>query len=88
MKYKILISKQVDKKIRSLRNNEKKKLAQLLDDLQDYGPERVEWKNFSKLSKDEYHCHLSYHWVACWRKQQDILVLEVYYVGSRENALY
>jgi hypothetical protein len=66
--------------------NEKKKLVQLLDELRDYGPERANWMNYSKLGKDEYHCHLSYHWVACWKVLEKNLVLEVYYVGSRENA--
>jgi len=65
MMYKVLIPKRVDKQIRTLRNNKKKKLVLLLEDLRDFGPERKEWKIYSKLSKDEYHCHLSYHWVVC-----------------------
>jgi mRNA-degrading endonuclease RelE of RelBE toxin-antitoxin system len=86
--YEIIIPKRVEKQISKLRINEKKKLVQLLDDLRDLGPERKEWMNYSKLSRTEYHCHLSYHWVACWRKKNNKFVLEVYYVGSRENAPY
>lgn len=86
--YKVRIQKSTEKQIRKLRLNEKKKLVQLLDDLREFGPERKEWKNYSKLGNNEYHCHLSYHWVACWRKREKILIIEVYYVGSRENAPY
>lgn len=63
--YKVKIIKSAESQIKKLRLNEKKKLVQLLEDLRDFGPERKEWKNYSKLGKNEYHCHLSYHWVAC-----------------------
>ena len=86
--YQVLIPKKVEKQIRKLRLNERKKLVLLVDDLRDFGPERKEWRNYSKLGKNEYHCHLSYHWVACWRQREEILVLEIYYVDSRENAPY
>ena len=47
-----------------------------------------EWQNYSKLSGNEYHCHLTYHYVACWRHEKGTIIIEVYYVGSRENAPY
>ena len=31
---------------------------------------------------------LAYHWVACWRNENGSIVVEVYYVGSREDAPY
>ena len=62
--------------------------ANLVEDLQRKGPERAEWSNFSKLSRNEYHCHLSYSWVACWRVEREYLEIEVYYAGSREKAPY
>ena len=62
--------------------------ANLVEDLQRKGPERVEWSNYGKLSKTEYHCHLSYSWVACWRVERQFLEIEVYYAGSREKAPY
>jgi hypothetical protein len=56
------------------------------------GPIRKNWKNFSKLAGDDYHCHLKKGrptYVACWRiidkKDQ---IIEVYYVGTHENAPY
>jgi hypothetical protein len=67
---------------------EQKLLANLVEDLIAKGPIRSEWRNFSKLGTDEYHCHLSYSWVACWRVTAQAVEIEVYYAGSRENAPY
>lgn len=44
--------------------------------------------NYSKLGENEYHCHLTYRYVACWRQEKGTITIEVYYVGSRENAPY
>jgi hypothetical protein len=63
-------------------------MVELIDDLTNKGPVQKEWKNYNKLSKNEYHCHLSYHWVACWRNERNSIIIEVYYAGSRENAPY
>ena len=61
----------------------------LKQDLADNGPEQPSWKNYSKLTNNRHHCHLGYHYVACWQVLSETeLELEVYYVGSRENAPY
>ncbi|OMI15132.1 hypothetical protein BUQ74_20170 [Leptospira weilii serovar Heyan] len=60
----------------------------LLLELENLGPIRKNWSNFSPLGKGKYHCHLSYHWVACWENKSGSIEIEVYYVGSRENAPY
>jgi mRNA-degrading endonuclease RelE of RelBE toxin-antitoxin system len=64
----------------------------LLIELGEKGPERVNWLNYSKLSKDTYHCHLKKGhptYVACWKvlgsQHKNI---EVYYVGTHEGAPY
>jgi len=67
---------------------EQKLFANLVEDLERKGPIRSEWKNFSKLRENEYHCHLSYSWVACWRAEEKYLEIEVFYAGSREKAPY
>ena len=67
---------------------EQKVFANLVEDLERKGPIRNEWQNFSKLKKNEYHCHLSYAWVACWRVAEEYMEIEVYYAGSREKASY
>jgi hypothetical protein len=47
------------------------------------------WQNYSPLGKNKHHCHLTYSYVACWEEVQgEIRLLEVYYVGSREDAPY
>ena len=46
------------------------------------------WHNFFPEGKETYHCHLNYRYVACWTHRQGEIVIEVYYVGSREKAPY
>ena len=53
-------------------------------DLKLNGPEQPSWKNYSKLGKTKYHCHLNYRYVACWTAAKETITIEVYYVGSRE----
>lgn len=84
----VVLPKRVEKQIQKLRVLERKKLILLIEDLREFGPVQERWKNYSKLSDFEHHCHLSYRWVACWREVDKELILEVYYVGSRENAPY
>jgi protein-disulfide isomerase len=65
------------------------KFKTLLKVLSDAGTNgAVKWQNFSKLGENEYHCHLTHHYVACWRHEKGTIIIEVYYVGSRENAPY
>ena len=75
-------------------------LVELIAELEKEGPFQMEWHNYSPLSKDHFHCHLNRRWVACWKSlglqeykddKGKILKanwIEVYYVGSRENAPY
>ncbi|HAN43562.1 MAG TPA: hypothetical protein DCP98_09090 [Sphaerochaeta sp.] len=62
--------------------------ARLLCDIRDFGPVQPKYSHFSKLGDCYYHCHLGYHWVACWRQMKKGFFVEVYYVGSRESAQY
>lgn len=65
-----------------------KTFKMLLKDLRDKGPVQPAYRNYSRLGRNEYHCHLAYRWVACWRNDKGSLLIEVYYAGSRENAPY
>ena len=65
-----------------------RKFRDLLEDLRENGPLQTDWRNFSKLGSDRYHCHLTYHWVACWSHTKNTVIIEVHYAGSRENAPY
>ena len=87
--WQIRIRRKLERIIAALPSNVQLKFAVLENDLRVSGPEQPTWSNFSKLDAGEYHCHLTYHYVACWRMISETeLELEVYYVGSRENAPY
>ena len=64
----------------------------LVRDLEQKGPIRGEWKNYSKLGNNRHHCHLKSGkptYVACWELQnKTIRIIEVYYVGTHEQAPY
>jgi hypothetical protein len=86
--YEVFFTKRVVKQVKELPDFIQKKLAVLVDDFCERGPIRTEWPNFSKLGKDEFHCHLARKWIACWRCERKSIIIEVYYAGSRENAPY
>lgn len=92
MKWEIRFTKNADKgRLKLMRAGRKKELevlAVLIEKLRESGPVQPEFQNYSKLGKDTYHCHLSHKWVACWRELQHMIVVEVYYVGYREDAPY
>jgi mRNA-degrading endonuclease RelE of RelBE toxin-antitoxin system len=86
--YNVVINKRAIKNLFKLPLQVQMRLNVLLKDLRDLGPALPQWPNYSKLSGNEYHCHLGYRWVACWNSEKDTLIIEVFYVGSRENAPY
>ena len=86
--WRVFYRRKVEKQVSKMPRKEQVLLANLIEDLIQKGPIRTEWRNFSKLSDREYHCHLSYSWVACWRTEDQEMEIEVYYAGSREKAPY
>ena len=88
MRWQVFFRKKVQKRVVQMPLKEQKLFANLVEDLEAKGPIRSEWRNFSKLGPQEYHCHLSYSWVACWRVDAHHVEIEVYYAGSREDAPY
>lgn len=88
MKHRVTIKRRALKDAEKMPKGEQVKLALLVDDLIESGPVQPGWPNYSKLSADEHHCHLSRKWVACWRIEKGTIDIEVYYAGSRENAPY
>ena len=68
-------------------------LRLLLLDLEGQGPVRGNWPNYSKLTGTRHHCHLRKRgrptYVAVWDvRNREHHVIEVTYVGTRENAPY
>ena len=88
MGYEVRIKKKVARGLQKLPAGVQKLLFLLIADLQADGPIQRSWRNFSLLAKDRYHCHLTHRYVACWTCRKDEIVIEVYYVGSREKAPY
>jgi mRNA-degrading endonuclease YafQ of YafQ-DinJ toxin-antitoxin module len=80
--------KKLEKTLREMPGSARRTLFHLVNDIQETGPVRPEYKNYSKLGKYLYHCHLAYNWVAVWRNENGSYVVEVEYVGSREKAPY
>lgn len=88
-RWRVKFSAKAAKQGRKLAKRELDALIALLEDLKAKGPILPDWPNYSKLGDGRYHCHLSYKWVACWTiEDNELKLLEIYYVGSRENAPY
>lgn len=64
----------------------------LLRELEEGGPVRGNWPNYSKLSGDKHHCHIKKDkpcYVAVWEVlDKKIKLLEMQYVGTHERAPY
>jgi mRNA-degrading endonuclease RelE of RelBE toxin-antitoxin system len=88
MGYEVRIKKKVARGLERLPADVQKLLFLLILDLKSDGPIQKSWRNFSSLGNDRYHCHLNYRYVACWTCRRNEIVIEVYYVGSREKAPY
>lgn len=89
MKYQIKLKKSVLKNLRRFPPNILERFNLLVEVLREKGATGPHiFQNYSKLSENEYHCHLTHHYVACWRHEKETIIIEVYYAGSREKAPY
>ena len=88
MDYKVSIKRKIERDLEKLPRRVQDLFFQLVEDLREKGPVQPSWPHYGKLSKNGYHCHLTYRYVACWRYEKQSIILEVYYVGSRESAPY
>ncbi len=87
-RYLVTATKKVFKSFNKLPEHVQERLGLLLKQLSLQGPVASNWPNYSKLGENRYHCHLKFSYVACWVYEQGSIRIEVYYVGSRENAPY
>lgn len=62
----------------------------LVMELEEEGPERINWPNYGPLSKSTYHPKKGRPtYVACWTVLNHTLKqIEIYYVGTHEGAPY
>jgi mRNA-degrading endonuclease RelE of RelBE toxin-antitoxin system len=88
MKYEVRVNRKVERNLGKLPVDVQRLFFLLIVELQEDGPVQKSWRNFSPLGKTQYHCHLNYRYVACWTRHKNEIVIEVYYVGSREKAPY
>lgn len=93
MTWKIILHSKVYKQLKKLPENINLLTQLLAKDLSMFGPcPGKQWPNFGKLSKEQYHCHLIKGrptYVACWKIiNKPNRRIEVYYVGTHENAPY
>lgn len=96
--WRVTISSRADKDKNRLPTVIQDQLALLVKEMELVGPIRKDWKNFSLLKKkpgvpeNAFHCHLKKGrptYVACWWiVSKNERRIEVYYVGTHENAPY
>jgi mRNA-degrading endonuclease RelE of RelBE toxin-antitoxin system len=85
----VKFKKKTAKALAKLPKNVRRNLEALIADIRATGPVRGDWPNYSKLSDGTHHCHLTYGYVAVWEViDKQVKIVEVTYVGSRENAPY
>lgn len=92
MKWTVIISHKVSKKLMRLPKPVCKQLFLLIKEIEISGPVRGNWINYSKLTKTRHHCHIKKGqptYVAVWKEQNEkIKLVEVIYAGSHEKAPY
>ena len=85
----VRIHKKAEKRAKKLPANVQVLWSALIRDLKLVGPVQYEWPNYSKLPHGRFHCHLNRNYVAVWEMvDNQVRILEVTYVGSREDAPY
>ncbi len=73
-------------------------LGVLAKEMEILGPYRTNWSHYGPLTKgpgvseNAYHCHIkSGHptYVVCWKvEDKKMKIIEIFYVGTHENAPY
>ena len=94
MKWVVCYSSKAAKQYDNLPRAVQDRLDLLTAELELLGPNRYNWKNYSKLegTTQRYHCHVKKGkptYVAVWEVKDDrVRLLEVTYVGTHEKAPY
>jgi mRNA-degrading endonuclease RelE of RelBE toxin-antitoxin system len=92
MQWTVTTRQKVKKKLNKLPGNLIAALVALIRDIEKLGPVRGNWPNYSRLGGNRHHCHLKKGkttYVAVWKViNNEIRIVEVYYVGTHEKAPY
>lgn len=94
--WEVTLTKKAKKQRKALYKNLDITFRLLVNDLVKMGPcPGKHWQNYGKLrgrrQSDHRHCHLckgNPTYVACWAVYTKTREIEVYYVGTHENAPY
>ncbi len=92
MDWTVTLHKRVHKALKKLPNEIQDVVNLLVGELENDGPVRGNWPNYSKLDSTRHHCHMKKGkptYVAVWEELEgELRIIEVTYVGSHENAPY
>ncbi len=93
MAWKVTYSSKARKQLRKIDPNIVASVLSLVMDIEDRGPVRGDWPNFSKINRGaSFHCHIKKGkptYVVCWQLiGKNSKQIEVYYVGTHEKAPY
>jgi mRNA-degrading endonuclease RelE of RelBE toxin-antitoxin system len=92
MEWTVEIARRTLKQVDHLPTTVRESLADLIRDMELYGPVRGNWPNYSRLSERRHHCHIKKGeptYVAIWEvKDKEIRLIEVIYAGTHEKAPY
>jgi hypothetical protein len=87
--FKVSYKKKVEDSVKKMPKAHSVRFRKLVMDIEQKGPVRTEWPNYSVLKgTNTHHCHLSRNWAACWVETLKGIEVEVTYAGSRESAPY
>jgi mRNA-degrading endonuclease RelE of RelBE toxin-antitoxin system len=90
--WKIETNRKVQKQVERLPKRIKDTLLYLIKEIEEYGPVRGKWPNYSSLGNNRHHCHLKKGkptYVAVWTViDKKTKLVELSYVGTHENAPY
>ena len=92
MPWRVTVHKKVAKGLARLPGAVQESLITLLREMEQHGPVRGNWPNYSRLGTERHHCHLKKGrptYVAIWRvNDPSTRWVEVVYVGTHEKAPY
>lgn len=92
MSWTVTYSKKAEKQYSGLPSNVQDRLDMLTAEIEQSGPVRGNWKNYSKLTGKRHHCHIRIGkptYVAVWEEiDESIKLIEVIYAGTHEKAPY
>lgn len=92
MAWTVRVTGKAEKGIKRLPLAVQKALVLLMQDIEDGGPVRGDWPNYSKLGIGRHHCHIKKGrptYVAVWEELAgQVRLIEVTYAGTHEKAPY